>query len=114
MPDIRQITALRKESQVITTNLHELKTQVIHSHSVIKILSKLSKLTPDEIWLSYLSTNTSGNLNINGKAAGYESIKVFINNLENSKMFKQVKLITANSSGDKNESIDFSIEVMEP
>lgn len=114
IPNIRQIAILKQEDQTITTSLHELKAQVSHSHSLLKILSELSELISDEVWINYLSAGISGDLKISGHAAGYESIKVFINNLENSKMFKQVKLITANSNNDKNENIDFSIEVMEP
>lgn len=102
----------------------KLVEELLHSGIAYpKFMSMLLRVLPEGVWLSNMNTTTlvefiSGEKKITGikvvlTCSSYDKISIadFLSNLENSEVFKDVKLGPINiSSGDKYELHNFTVE----
>lgn len=66
------------------------------------VLDEISRLIPDGVWITTLTANKKGEINITGRSLSNQLIAGFLTNLSNSVLFKNVALISMNK-------VDFNI-----
>jgi type IV pilus assembly protein PilM len=96
-----QIKKLKGDNSIIETRIKILKGMVEESNLHLEILSQLGKTIPDEIWLNNFSAEEGGSSTISGDAPSYQTIEDFISRLEESPLFKEVKLLSATAASVK-------------
>lgn len=96
---INGFSQVRKVKESISTYEKKIKTmsnviQSITSKSVINtvLFQKMSKLMPEDIFLENYSVSNAGELKIQGKSKNNDSIAYFLQKLDESKMFSEVKI----------------------
>ena len=97
----KQLKALETKVQVIN-KLEEAKT------GPVQMLDEIAKKIPKKVWLSDLNEE-AGAIVISGEAVDYEDVSEFMNELNKSPVFGQVKLKFTHRQSDPEKQISFIV-----
>jgi type IV pilus assembly protein PilN len=104
-----QVRRLQDRADLMQRKLEVIVDLKANQTGPVMLLDQISRLLVDGIWLGRLQLD-DGAVEINGSAMSENNVADFVNNLESSEYFKNVRLRTLGDSGDSQDfyiSLDF-------
>ncbi|WP_420263584.1 PilN domain-containing protein [Candidatus Magnetominusculus dajiuhuensis] len=92
----KDVEALEKKIKEIADNKKVIEQLIANQTTPVKVLDEISKLLPDNVWLTKMSINEQG-LSLSGTAEKNDDLVIFVNKLKNSKLFNNVYLSKSQS-----------------
>ncbi len=121
-----QIDELQKKKELLCRRINMLGDLAANRALWLKALSQLQKMLPDELWVTDFSGTTAFNavekdfeskLDLQGKAASYEGVNVFVSRLKSSTLFAEVKPLSSSfikeelKDKERVEVVKFSVSI---
>jgi general secretion pathway protein L len=106
-PEIKKIEALKKEMDLISSDIKTINNFKKHSIPTIDVLKELTKILPDKAWLTRVRV-TEDSVELEGYAASATAI---ISKLENSKYFQKAEFASPTFRDQKQNNERFVIKM---
>ena len=102
---VKKVEEYKHQKEGLEKHVQTINSLLAGKSGPVLLLDKLSELTPDQLWLSSLSEQ-GGRIALKGYSTSPSVISAFLETLQNSKYFQNVKLLkieaTAKNKNEKN------------